>query len=283
MFNVTGKVLKDSQIIGFELLDADNNKRVFCEKDKIDISKLKDTADIPVRQVYTIDNWNRQFEGYLILYHGSQIAEFTPQFGKGEDKHDYGRGFYLTPYADLAKEWAVCSLTDEGKGYLHTYLLRLDGLKVFNFDSLSSLNWLAELMKHRAADSGARYKRFAPKFIEKFGRDVSGYDVICGWRADSSYFSVAKRFVRDEIDYDLISDLFKLGDLERQFCIKSQIAFDSLFEIGTPQEVDCSYKRAYVTRDTNARKKMNELIDSERNTMTRGFTYVMREDFEDEF
>ena len=38
--------------------------------------------------------WNKQNK--LILYHGSPIKEFTPEFGKGKDKHDYGKGFYLT-------------------------------------------------------------------------------------------------------------------------------------------------------------------------------------------
>ena len=34
--------------------------------------------------------------GKIILYHGSQNEKITPQFGLGNDKHDYGKGFYLT-------------------------------------------------------------------------------------------------------------------------------------------------------------------------------------------
>lgn len=40
------------------------------------------------------------------LYHGSPVKSFTPKFGLGEDKHDYGRGFYTTQNVELAKEWA---------------------------------------------------------------------------------------------------------------------------------------------------------------------------------
>ena len=47
----------------------------------------------------------------LILYHGSPNKIVTPVFGGGDDKHDYGRGFYLTENIDLAKEWAVCRPT----------------------------------------------------------------------------------------------------------------------------------------------------------------------------
>ena len=32
----------------------------------------------------------------IILYHGSPNKIVTPIFGGGDDKHDYGRGFYLT-------------------------------------------------------------------------------------------------------------------------------------------------------------------------------------------
>ena len=40
----------------------------------------------------------------------------TPEYGLGNDKHDYGRGFYLTTNVELAKEWAVCR-PDESNGW----------------------------------------------------------------------------------------------------------------------------------------------------------------------
>ncbi len=44
----------------------------------------------------------------VILFHGSPNKNIMPMYGKGEEKHDYGKGFYLTESSDLAKEWAVC-------------------------------------------------------------------------------------------------------------------------------------------------------------------------------
>ncbi|MBS1317001.1 MAG: DUF3990 domain-containing protein, partial [Lachnospiraceae bacterium] len=32
----------------------------------------------------------------IILYHGTSDKTVVPTYGLGEDKHDYGRGFYLT-------------------------------------------------------------------------------------------------------------------------------------------------------------------------------------------
>ena len=49
----------------------------------------------------------------MILYHGSPNRVIVPKFGFGEDRHDYGRGFYLTENLELAKEWAVCRLESE--------------------------------------------------------------------------------------------------------------------------------------------------------------------------
>ena len=32
----------------------------------------------------------------MILYHGSAAEAVEPQFWLGDERHDYGRGFYLT-------------------------------------------------------------------------------------------------------------------------------------------------------------------------------------------
>ena len=88
--------------------------------------------------------------GKIILYHGSPDKEIKPAFGLGENRHDYGKGFYLTENIDLAKEWAVCR-PDETNGWVHKYELDMEGLKVLDFQKYSILSWLAELMKHRDA------------------------------------------------------------------------------------------------------------------------------------
>lgn len=120
-----------------------------------------------------------------ILYHGSPNRVIVPKFGYGEDRHDYGRGFYLTENLELAKEWAVCR-PDETNGWVHKYELEMDGLNILDFQKYDVLSWLAELMKHRDAADSKRYKMLAQKFIEKYGIDTCGYDVITGWRANAS-------------------------------------------------------------------------------------------------
>ena len=163
----------------------------------------------------------------IILYHGSPNKEVTPKYGLGEARHDYGKGFYLTEDIELAKEWSVCR-PDESNGWVHKYELDTDGLKIFDFQKESILCWLAELMKHRAAADSKRYRMLAQKFIEKYGVETAEYDVIKGWRANASYFYIAKSFVRDEIDVEILEELLSLGGLGIQYCIKSELAYTHL-------------------------------------------------------
>ena len=213
----------------------------------------------------------------MILYHGSPNREFVPEYGKGEDKHDYGRGFYLTEDIILAREWAVCN-PGGGNGWVHKYCLDCEDLKIFDFESAGILPWLAELMKHRAADSSRRYRLLSEKFISRYGVSLDGYDVIRGWRADASYFYIAKAFVRDEIDLCILEELFHMGDLGIQYCLKSPKAFHVLEaeDAASLEMVDYNvFNEKYNVRDRNARIAMKELIDSEKNKVTDVFSTLL--------
>lgn len=211
--------------------------------------------------------------GKIFLYHGSPNKVVVPQFGFGEGKHDYGKGFYLTENIELAKEWAVCR-PDETNGWVHKYELDTTDLKILDFQKQNILSWLAELMKHRDASDSRRYKVLSQKFIAEYGIDTSEYDVIKGWRANASYFYIAKEFVRDNIDIEILEKLLSLGGLGIQYCIKSELAYSKLAEIEDgPISVDYSeFNEKYNERDIIARKKMRELVDSDANKVTNVFS-----------
>ena len=202
----------------------------------------------------------------ITLYHGSPIKDFTPTFGLGRGEHDYGRGFYLTDDEALASEWAVCR-PDETKGWVHAFLLEDENLRVLDFQRQGVLAWMAELMKHREAGRSKRFSMLAKKFIDKFGVDSSGYDVIRGWRANASYFYIVTEFVHDEIDIDILEELLMLGDLGIQYCLKSERAFAAIKRVaGFPKEVDyATFNPRYSERDRIARDRMDELIAGPRN------------------
>lgn len=209
----------------------------------------------------------------IILYHGTPDEIVVPTYGCGEDKHDYGRGFYLTEDNELAKEWAVCRPNDTN-GWVHKYEFETDGLKILDFKELDVLCWLAELMKHRDAADSRRYHMLASKFIEKYGVDTTGYDVIKGWRANASYFYIAREFVRDNIDIDILEELLSLGGLGIQYCIKSEKAYSQLTEINKDlSTVDYEeFNAKYNKRDAKARQNMHDLVDSDANKVTKVFS-----------
>ena len=212
----------------------------------------------------------------IILFHGSPDKIINPVFGRGEDKHDYGKGFYLTESIELASEWAVCRPNDLN-GWVHKYEFETEGLKILDFQGESVLTWLAELMKHRDAANSKRYRVLAQKFIAKYGIETEEYDVIKGWRANASYFYIAKAFVRDEIDLDILEELLSLGGLGIQYCIKSEKAYSQLHEI---QEALISveydvFNQKYNERDVQGRERMRELIDSDANKVTKVFSTLI--------
>lgn len=212
----------------------------------------------------------------VTLFHGSPNRVIAPQYGLGDTKHDYGKGFYLTESLALAQEWAVYS-PSETEGWVHQYELDTSNLKILDFQNYSVLTWLAELMKHRDASDSKRYKVLSKQFIAQYGINTDTYDVIKGWRANASYFYIAKEFVRDNIDVEILEELLQLGGLGIQYCIKSELAYSRLTEIDAGlQRIEYhEFNKKYNERDSRARQKMRELVNSDANTVTHVFSTLI--------
>lgn len=223
--------------------------------------------------------WQKSEEsvvGKIILYHGSSNETVMPKFGLGEERHDYGKGFYLTESLELANEWAVYR-PNALNGWVHEFELDTDELKILDFQEYSALTWLAELMKHRDAADSKRYRILSKQFIDKFGISTEEYDVIKGWRANASYFYIAKAFVRDEVDIDILEELLALGGLGIQYCVKTERAYKKLSEHSDVlRSVDfAEFNKKYNRRDMLARENMRKLIDSDRNRVTKVFSTLV--------
>ena len=191
----------------------------------------------------------------MIIYHGSKDIIEKPEFGKGNQKNDYGLGFYCTENVELAKEWA-CS-NNETNGYANQYDIDLSDYKVLDLreEKYSILNWMALLLKFRTFDVNTPISAQAKEYIlENFYVDVEEYDVIIGYRADDSYFSFAKDFINNTISVEQLAEAMRLGELGIQIVLKSKKAFDAVkyksYELAECKE----YYVKRVSRDKKARE-----------------------------
>ena len=183
--------------------------------------------------------------GKITIYHGSNQIVEVPTFGVGRKNNDFGLGFYCTESIDLAKEWAVSSLSD---GFANRYSLDTDYLNILNLNSpdYTILNWIAVLVEHRLFTIKTPVARKAKRYlIDHFGINVSAYDLITGYRADDSYFDFAEAFLNNAITVEQLSRAMRLGKLGEQIVLKSQFAFSKIryegFEIAEKE-------RYYVLR-----------------------------------
>jgi len=273
---------KHSKITHYKLKEINTGEIIIKSTEVVRKALLRNSNQVDNLKI-TSDNRiiDKRVSNIIILYHGSPNQVINVEFGKGEDKHDHGRGFYLTPYIELAKEWSVAN--NNKIGYVHEYKIDITNLKIFDFDKVSELNWIAELMSHRDAADSTRYKKLAPIFIKMYKLNLSGYDIIKGWRADSSFFSIGKKFVRDEIDITLLKTALHLGDLNTQFCLKSRKAMNSIISSKVICNVDGNeYYKKYEYRDRQARTELDKLIKSDKNTCLNTFSDLIKEKLNNE-
>ena len=190
----------------------------------------------------------------MILYHGSPKTVEVPQYGFGSKENDYGLGFYCTQSNDLAKEWA-CPTAQSG--FSNKYELDMDGLRVLHLNSegYHILNWIAILLQNRIFSKRSPVARQANNYIlQEFLPDISGYDVIIGYRADDSYFSYAKDFLNNTISVNQLSQAMKLGELGEQVVLKSEKAFGQIRFQGYEIADGSIYNPRRMAREDRARK-----------------------------
>lgn len=164
----------------------------------------------------------------IILYHGSDKILSKPLYGAGKTYNDYGQGFYCTQNIELAKEWA-CPTSDDG--FANCYELDDKGLLLLDLQSeqFCTLHWLALLISNRRFDMDTPIMRQGAFYLKNnFLPEISGFDLIKGYRADDSYFSFAQAFLSNQISYSQLQNAMKLGKLGEQIVLKSQKAFNQL-------------------------------------------------------
>jgi len=201
----------------------------------------------------------------ITIYHGSKQIVEAPTFGYGRKNNDYGLGFYCTESIDLAKEWAVSSLSD---GFANRYTLDTEYLSIMNLNSpdYTILNWVAVLVEHRLFSIKTPVARRAKQYlIEHFGINVNAYDLITGYRADDSYFDYAEAFLNNAITVGQLSRAMRLGKLGEQIVIKSKFAFSKIKHEGFEAAKKDLFYVLRKARDDEANQTYLDILEKESN------------------
>ena len=193
------------------------------------------------------------------IYHGSPNVIEQPVFGEGKIHNDYGRGFYCTEHAELAKEWACSSDND---GYANHYQLDMTRLSVLNLNGpeYNILNWLAILLENRKFNVAEGLPQRAKAYImDNFKVDYKKYDIIIGYRANDSYFSYAGDFVNGPLSLSDLSEAMRLGKLGEQVVLKSKKVFEAIKFVEAIKAPREEYFAKYRQRDEEARGRYRQI------------------------
>ena len=222
------------------------------------------------------------------IYHGSLEVIERPLILQPNRLLDYGKGFYCTKNPELAREWACAK---QKNGYVNIYDLDITGLRVLNLNDpqYNILNWLAILADNRTYWQNGSISEDAKDYIKMhFLLDISGYDVIIGYRADDSYFSFAQDFVAGVISLEKLSEAMRLGKLGEQIVLKSLKAFGQIEFVGCENVDSDIYYTRKMERERDARREYRKrkrekadihelyIIDIMREEMTNGDARLSR-------
>ncbi len=198
------------------------------------------------------------------LLHGTDHIIKKPLPTMGNEHNDYGRGFYCTCEPEIAKEWACKQNTS---GFVNRYVFDDSKLRILDLldNEHSILNWMALLLKYRTFHLSSEIAADARNYIiDNFSVEVSGHDVVRGYRADDSYFSFAEGFVSNSIPLRSLNKALRLGKLGVQTVLISQKAFDRI-EFDSAEAVDKSiYYPKFISRDSGARETFRKEIKAGR-------------------
>ena len=187
------------------------------------------------------------------IYHGSVQRVERPFYLGGKVHNDYGRGFYCTENREIAAEWAV---NIENDGWINEYEIDCDELDILDLNApdLCILHWLAVLLENRTFDLSYALAREAREYILKnFAVDYSKADIIIGYRADDSYFSFAQDFLSGTISYRQLRHAMFLGQLGRQFVLKSRCSYERLKFVAAEKVLKEKWYPLRDKRNTDAR------------------------------
>lgn len=195
------------------------------------------------------------------IYHGSKLILKKPIYQGSSLNNDYGPLFYTTINYEDACVWASKNNTP---GFVNEYTINLSSLKVLDLTDktkFSVLHWITLLLEHRTLNNSFRllHQGRINYLIEHYHIDINEYDIVIGYRADDAYFRFPREFVAGNLSLELLEEVFRLGELGKQFVVVSKKAIDRL-HFKKAELVNHSYVGKYYEQVKNATNLFDELL-----------------------
>ncbi len=163
----------------------------------------------------------------MIVFHGSYAKIENPEVGRGRDKVDFGKGFYLTRFRDQASTWAVI--------VSRRYRDRGAVLNVFEFD--------IDLARTLA---GPRYRSFGAYDLEwldyvvdcrKGGTCQLQYDVVEGGVANDNVIDTVELYENGDITPERALGQLAYKKVNHQIAVLNQKIVDRCLRFVGCEEV----------------------------------------------
>jgi hypothetical protein len=148
----------------------------------------------------------------VILYHGSFTEVAKPDFWRGREKLDFGRGFYTTPYREQALKWSERFTRRYGRRVVSSYAFdeaeARKNLRILEFPKYSE-DWLDFITLCRmGAGSNA------------------GYDLIIGSVANDKVFDALEAYFNGYSDKQAAIKNLRYEEPNVQYSFANQEAID---------------------------------------------------------
>ena len=106
------------------------------------------------------------------------------------------------------------------------------------------------------------YQRELDYLEKNYYIDVSQYDIVIGYRADDNYYQFPQALIRSEILIESLEEIFKLGELGKQYVLVSQRALNRLHFLNSYNS-QMNY-REYHNRKKHADSVYQSILENDR-------------------
>ena len=158
----------------------------------------------------------------MIVYHGTTEIIEKPDITHSKRYLDFGKGFYLTSFAEQAKKWAIRKgLRQEKRAVVNVYELK-DSLKAYRVLDFHKENeqWFDFVCACRKG--------------EEINQE---YDIIIGSVANDDVFKTVDMYFRGLWDKEKVLKELRYYKMNDQICIVNQKTLDEVLEFKESYEV----------------------------------------------